>query len=81
MTVSVPLLIRQIFGSKNYTQIHAWIRVGIGIFGAGAATIVGGIYDQTGSFLSGFYLAAILYTLCAGLIALAYMGRKKLVWD
>ncbi len=81
MTVSVPLLIRQIFGSKNYTQIHAWIRVGIGIFGASAAMIVGGIYDQTGSFLSGFYLAAILYAACAVLIGLAYVGRKKLVWD
>lgn len=81
MTVSVPLLIRQIFGSKDYTQIHAWIRVGIGIFGSSAAMVVGGIYDRTGSFLPGFLVAVGLYVLCTMLIAIAYFGRRKLVWD
>lgn len=81
MSVSVPLLIREIFGSKNYTQIHAWIRTGVGIFGAFSGVVVGGIYDLTGQFAGGFILLLVLYVVGFFLIIFAYKARKNLGWE
>lgn len=81
MSVSVPLLIREIFGSKNYTQIHAWIRTGVGVFGAFSGVVVGGVYDITGQFTAAFLFIIGLCAIGIVLIALAYRFKRRLVWD
>lgn len=55
MSVSLPLLIREVFGSKNYTQIHAWDHVpGVGVFGSFSGIVVGAAYDFAGTFVPAF---------------------------
>ncbi|NTW29246.1 MAG: MFS transporter [Coriobacteriia bacterium] len=81
MSVSIPLLIRQIFGSKDYTAIHANIRVGVGLFGAGAPVAVGYLYDTTGGFVGAFAGLIAVSILGALLIVIAYIGRRLLTFD
>ncbi|WP_139652504.1 MFS transporter [Raoultibacter phocaeensis] len=80
MSVSLPLLIRDLFGSKNYTQIHAWIRTGVGLFGSFSGVLVGAVYDSTGTFVPAFAGLMGTCVLAIGCVALAYRSRKKLVW-
>jgi MFS family permease len=80
-SVSLPLLIREIFGSKDYTQIHAWIRTAVGIFGSLSGVLVGAAYDATGSFFIAFAGIVILLAVAAGCIIVAYRSRKHVVWD
>lgn len=81
MSVSLPLLIREIFGSKNYTQIHAWIRTGAGIFGSFSGVVVGAAYDGTGQFTTAFFGIIGLCVVAMILIKVAYYFKKKLVWE
>lgn len=80
MSVSLPLLIREIFGSRNYTEIHAWIRTGVGIFGSFSGVIVGASYDHLGSFIPAFLGLAGTCVVAMGCVYVAYRVRKKLVW-
>ncbi len=81
MSVSLPLLIRDIFGSRNYTQIHAWIRTGVGLFGSFSGVLVGAVYDTTGTFVPAFAGLVITCFVAMGCIVLAYAKRKKLAWE
>lgn len=80
MSVSLPLLIRDIFGSRNYTQIHAWIRTGVGLFGSVSGVAVGAVYDRTGTFVPAFLGLAFTCAIAIVLIVLAYRSRKKIDW-
>lgn len=82
MSVSLPLLIRDIFGSRHYTQIHAWIRTGVGLFGSFSGVLVGAVYDTSGTFVPAF-AALVVTCLVAGVcVVVAYRWREhhKLVW-
>lgn len=79
-SVSLPLLIRDIFGSKNYTVIHAWIRTGVGIFGSFSGVVVGHVYDTTGTFVPAFFALILLCIFAIGCIVLAYRPNEKLNW-
>jgi MFS family permease len=81
MSVSVPLLIRQLFGSLNYTVIHSWVRVGLGLVGAASAPLIGYMYDISGDYVPAFMIVVVLYFAMSGLIIVAYMTRKRLVWE
>ena len=81
MSVSLPLLIREIFGSKNYTQIHAWIRTGVGIFGSFSGVAVGAVFDVTGTFVPAFLGLMAICFLAMACIRIAYRMRKGLVWE
>ncbi len=81
VAISAPLLIRQIFGGKDFVQLNAWIRVGMGIFGAFASVFVGMSFDITGSFvpaLIGGILLCVVGLFCS---FLAYFYRKNIVWE
>ncbi len=78
VSVSIPLLVRQIFGIANYVQLYAWLRVGIGIFGSFASVLVGLSYDVSSSFLPVLTIALILAILGAGAVTVAYRFRRNL---
>lgn len=79
-SVSLPLLIRDIFGSKNYTVIHAWIRTGVGLFGSFSGVLVGHVYDTTGTFAPAFLALVLLCVFAIGCIVVAYRPNEKLNW-
>lgn len=78
MSVSLPLLIRDIFGNKHYTQIHAWIRTGVGLFGMPSGVLVGAVYDTTGSFIPAFIGLIVVCIIAAGCIVVAYQSKAKI---
>ncbi len=81
MSVSLPLLIRDIFGSKHYTQIHAWIRTGVGLFGSFSGVIVGASYDHLGSFVPAFALLIGTCFVAVCCVLVAYGTRHRIVWE
>ena len=81
MSVSLPLLIREVFGSKNYTQIHAWIRTGVGVFGSFSGIVVGAAYDFAGTFVPAFLGLMVICFLAMACIRVDYRTSKGLVWE
>ena len=61
MSVSLPLLIREIFGNKYYTRIHGWIRADVGTLGTFSGVFVGWVYDVTGTFEPAFAVRIALF--------------------
>ena len=68
LTVIVPLLVRNCFGSMNYAEIYSWVSTGIFLATSLSFLIYGRIVDLTGSFAWCFYLVIGLYLLAAVLI-------------
>ncbi len=68
VSVTIPLLVRQIFGNKNYPLIYPYTRIGTGLIGCLGPVGVAGIYDLAGSFIPAFVLG-IGVTLAAFLCA------------
>lgn len=81
MSVSLPMLIRSIFGNRDYTQIHAWIRCGVGIFGSFSGVIVGSFYDATGSYLPALSMLLCVCVIGIGTVVCAYRFARGLEWD
>ena len=81
MSVSLPLLIREIFGNKYYTQIHGLIRAGVGTLGTFSGVFVGWVYDTTGTFEPAFAILIALFAVDIVCVLAAYAFGKKLVWE
>jgi len=80
-SVSTPLLVKQVFGKKNFAQIFSYVRMGSGLFGMFGPTTIGLCFDLTGSFTLAFMIGGGIC--CVGLILLPiiYHLRKRLVWE
>lgn len=78
--VSLPLLVRKAFGSRDYTQIFSWTRMGAGIFGSFAAVLVGLSYDVTGSYTPAFLGAFVGVLLGAAFVFVTFRTMRTLVW-
>lgn len=81
LAVSFPLLLRQIFGRKAFSQIYSFAAGGSGIIGAFAAVLVGLSYDLSGSFVPAFIGALVLCGLGCIIVTIAYRCRKRLAWE
>lgn len=79
--VGIPLLVRSLFGNKNYTAIYTYISMGLFLVNAFGVTIIGFIYDSTGSYNPTFILATVVCIIAILLLTLAFAGKKKLAWE
>jgi MFS family permease len=52
-----PLLVKEIFGTKNYTTIYGYIMSGMNIISAIGCFVIGWLFDITGSYYTGFITA------------------------
>lgn len=81
LTVIAPMLARESFGSKNYSQIYSWVSTGIFIFTAISFVVYGMIYDTTGSYDLCFIVVIAMYLLAVVLvpttIAISHKAWKK----
>lgn len=68
LTVIVPMLTREAFGSLNYTQIYSWVSMGIFIATAISFFMYAVIYDTTGSYDLCFMIVIGLYAVGAILV-------------
>lgn len=80
-SVGYPLIVRQLFGSKDYSKIYSRLSMIGALIGGSAASIVGYIYQFTGSY-SGAVMGGIVLFVVIGvfvLITISYIGKLK--WD
>lgn len=79
LTVIVPLLVRNSFGSRSYADIFSWVSTGIFIATSVSFLVYGRIVDLTGSFSWCFYLVIGLYLIAAALIVPA-VNLSRTAW-
>lgn len=80
-SVSTPLLVKQVFGKKNFAQIFSYVRMGSGLFGMFGPTTIGLCYDLSGSFAPAFLIGAGICCLGLILLPIIYKLRKGLIWE
>ena len=76
VTVQTPMLVRAVFGSKDYTQIYSNISIALAAGGAVAAGGWGLLSDAT-SFQFIFTLGIILLAVCGAIGIYALKSRKR----
>jgi MFS family permease len=79
--VSTPLLIRSIFGEKNFTQIFTWARVGTGVIGAIGSTIIGYLFDIFHGYDAVFLVGVAIAVVCIACVVSAELTKKSLPWE
>lgn len=77
----VPLLVRKVFGARNYTKILAYIQIGIGLIGGFSNPIIASFYESTGDFNASLWFGIALCIACAVLFAGVAVFRKKLKFE
>ncbi len=80
-SVGIPLLVRSLFGSRDYTAIFSYINIGLCLVNAFGVTIIGFMYDHGGSYNPTFILGVVVCALTVLLLVLAFAGKRKLVWE
>lgn len=81
VSVSTPLVIREIFGERDFPQIFANARIGTGAIGCLGPVTVAGIYDITGSFVPAFGVGIAVVVLSFISVHVAYAYKGKLHWE
>lgn len=77
----VPLLVRSVFGAKNYTKLLSYIQIGIGLIGGFSAPIVSSFFAMTGTFDASLWFGVGLAASCAVLFGIAMVTRKQLKFE
>ena len=80
VSVSTPLLVRQIFGERDFPSIFTYTRIGTGLIGCLGPVTVAGIFDMTGSFVPAFAVGIGITAVSFLCVHLAYSFRSKLHW-
>ncbi len=82
ITISVPTLISDLFGKKDFAQILSYSRMS-GIIGCFGAAAVGACYDFTQSYIGSFVAGIAILAACAVLVGIALSQKKKLLtrWE
>lgn len=80
VSVSIPMLIKEVFGAKNYTEIFSFIRIGTGIIGGIGITFVASSYDVFGAYTVAFYAGVGICILAALCVLGAKFGKRSIQW-
>ena len=80
VSVSTPLLVRQLFGERDFPAIFTYARIGTGVIGCLGPVTVAAIFDATGGFVPAFALGIGITALGFATVRLAYARRGKLAW-
>lgn len=75
--VGVPLLTKYFFGKENYAQVFPSISFASNLGAAFALSIVGYIYDFTGSYLPAFMMCLMINGVCILLIMMILKTTKE----
>jgi len=74
-------LVMEIFGSRDFGRIFAWICAIGYIVGAFGMPVMTGVYSLTGSFQAVFGFCIVLNVAIAALLVFARKSGAKLVWE
>lgn len=83
VSVSTPMLIKSSFGSRSYTEIFAFVRLGTGILGGIGITAVAMSYDAFGDYTFAFFMGFVVSLAGIVCVLLDKHGKKKLIskWE
>lgn len=81
VSVSTPLVVRDIFGERDFPQIFANARIGTGAIGCFGPMTIAGIYDVTGSFVPAFGVGIAVVIVAFFTVHIAYAFKGKLHWE
>lgn len=79
MSVGFPLLVRQIYGNRDFAKIWSYVGMPYSVLGSAATAIVGALYQGFGSYSATFIVGAVGIA-AVGVIALAataLIGKYK----
>jgi MFS family permease len=77
LTLICPMVTKDSFGPKDYSQIYSYVTTGIFLFSAAAPLLYARIYDSTQSFDLGFIIVIAGYIIAAILIpTILSLGKK-----
>lgn len=79
MSVAFPLLIRQIYGNRDFPKIWSWVSMPFTFVGSSATAIVGFLYAGFGSYQATFVIGAIGIAVVGllAIVATAFIGKYK----
>lgn len=77
VSVSTPLVIRELFGERDFPQIFSYARIGTGVIGCLGPVTVAGIYDLSGSFVPAFAVGIAVAVLSFVVVHVAYAFEDK----
>lgn len=78
---ALTCLVMEIFGSKDFGRIFAWVCAIGYIVGAFGMPVMTGVYEATGTFQSVFILCIVLNVCIALLAVAAKASSKNLKWE
>lgn len=77
LTLGMPLLVKDVFGSRDYSRIFSWSNTIILIAGGVAPLIFAQIYDRTGSYTGCLYMVLIVSVIQALFVPLIAATAKS----
>ncbi|MDR3136103.1 MAG: MFS transporter [Coriobacteriales bacterium] len=77
----VPLVIRKMFGARNYTKILGYAQLGVGLIGGLSAPIVSTLMVTFNTFNATLVFAAFLSVGSALFFLIAFVTRRTLKWE
>ena len=77
----MPLLVREFFGSKDFSRCYTYIAVGFSAIGAFGSTITGYMYDVAGNYEGSFWFGIGICVTTAILVLLAKATSKSVKWE
>lgn len=81
ISVSVPQIVKTIFGTKDYSMMFSMARVGTGAIGCFGPATIGFLFDHFGSFAPSFFLGIGICITAAILLNFGFFKSKKLAWE
>jgi MFS family permease len=77
MAVSPSVIAKCAFGSKSFGKIYSYITIGTSLVAAISASLIGMLYDISGSYISGFLIGIFCCTLAIILLNQALQKNKS----
>jgi MFS family permease len=81
MLACFGILLRSIFGPKNFTKINSYMQIGAGMVGMLGAPLISLVAVTFGSYATALWLAIGFCILIATLFIIGFLCARKLVWE
>jgi MFS family permease len=76
VAVQTPLLIRELFGNRDFAKLVPYMRVGLGLCGATGPALIASIVSATGSY-NAVWLTGLLFVLLGACFAITARMNKR----
>jgi MFS family permease len=77
VAVQTPLLIRELFGNRDYSRLIPLTRIGIGALGMMGPILVANIYNATGTYSVVWLTSSAIVVVAVCFVIIARVGKKR----